>query len=214
MLYPLSYGRPSPTGVDDWTRIADPRGVAEISTIPDHRRVLRTILAALAAPVLLLPAGCGGSDGGAPEPGPTSIAAFPDVPHMTGPLPVRLQPALPMLGGESCTPGYGLYCLGEQGYRALGEPRAAVVAAVATAPNDGHTAWDTVVRFAAARPPRLATEQAAGMGGVVLIVAPDDRVLGAVPPPDVEAGKARFLGLEKAEAWALVAAFSRSKQGM
>ena len=210
MLYPLSYGRPSRTGASDWTRIADPRGVAEIRTIAHHRRVLRTVLA---VPVLLLAAGCAGSSS-PPEPGPTSIAAFPDLPHMTGPLPVRLQPALPMVGGASCNPGQGSYCLGDQGYRALGDEREAVVAEVSTRPNEGHTAWDTVVRFRSVRAPRLATEQAAGMGGVVLVVAADDRVLAAVPPLDLAAGKAQFLGLEKAEAWALVEAFSRSKQGM
>jgi hypothetical protein len=31
MLYPLSYGRPSPGWPNDWTRIADRVGVAEIS---------------------------------------------------------------------------------------------------------------------------------------------------------------------------------------
>ena len=210
MLYPLSYGRPSTAGANDWTRIADPSGVAEISTIPDHRRVLRALLAVV---LVLLATGCGG-DGSTPQPGPTSIAAFPEVPRMSGPLPVRLQPALPVAGSESCTPGYGLYCLGEQGYHALGDERRAIVARASTAPNAEHTAWDTVVRFASSRPVRRAAADAAGMGGVVLVLDATGRVLGAVPPPDVGASEAHFLGLEKAEAWALVEAFSRSKQGM
>jgi hypothetical protein len=172
--------------------------------------VLRALLAVV---LVLLAAGCAGH-GGTPERGPTSIAAFPDVPHMSGPLPVRLQPALPVAGGESCTPGYGLYCLGERGYRALGDERRATVTAASTAPNAEHTGWDTVVRFASGRAVHRAADDAAGMGGVVLIVDPADRVLGAVPPPDTGASEARFLGLEKAEAWALVEAFSRSKQGM
>jgi hypothetical protein len=172
--------------------------------------VLRVLLAVVVA---LLAAGCAGPSG-TPEPGPTSIAAFPDVPRMTGPLPVRLQPALPLAGSDACTPGSGLYCLGEQGYRALGHPQRATVGSVSTAPNAEHTGWDTVVRFASARPVRRAAVDAAGMGGVVLVLDPAGRVLGAVPPPDLGARKAQFLGLEKAEAWAVVDAFSRSKQGM
>lgn len=168
--------------------------------------------AALAV-VLVAAVGCADGDS-TPEPGPSSVAAIPDVPHVRGPLRVRLQPALAMVSGESCTPGYGLYCLGEEGYHALGEDRAATVAEVRTAPNDDHTAWDTEVRFAGRRAVQLAAEQAAGMGGVVLIVGADDTALAAVPPLDLAAGKAQFLGLEKAEAWALVGAFSRSKQGM
>jgi hypothetical protein len=37
MLYPLSYRRPSHTRVNDWSRIADPRGVDEISAPLDLR---------------------------------------------------------------------------------------------------------------------------------------------------------------------------------
>jgi hypothetical protein len=174
------------------------------------RAPLAALLTVLAIPLL---AGCS-DDGGTPQAGPTSIAAFPDVPRMTGPLPVRLQPALPVASGDSCSPGYGLYCLGERGYRALGDEQTAVVAGVTTAPNDRHTGWDTVVRFERGGVVRAAGERAAGMGGVVLLVDASDRVLGAVPPADVNGSRAEFLGLEKAEAWALVIAFSRSKQGM
>jgi hypothetical protein len=39
MLYPLSYGRPSPTtGVNDWSRIADPFREAEIRIGDGGRR--------------------------------------------------------------------------------------------------------------------------------------------------------------------------------
>src|SRR6187431_3137719 len=37
MLYPLSYRRPPPTGVSDWTRIADPPSDAEIRVTLRHR---------------------------------------------------------------------------------------------------------------------------------------------------------------------------------
>ena len=39
MLYPLSYGRPSHGGPNDWSRIADPPGDAEISAAPRQRGV-------------------------------------------------------------------------------------------------------------------------------------------------------------------------------
>jgi hypothetical protein len=172
------------------------------------------VRALLFVPVALLVAACGGGDGGTPERGPASVAAIPAVPHVRGPIRVRLQPALPLVGGESCTPGYGLYCLGERGYRALGEGRAATIASVRTAPNDDHTAWDTVVRFETPASVGRASERAAGMGGVVLVLAGRDRAVAAVPPSEIGPARARFLGLEKAEAWALVDAFSRSKQGM
>ena len=39
MLYPLSYGRSSHGGPNDWSRIADPPGDAEISAAPRQRGV-------------------------------------------------------------------------------------------------------------------------------------------------------------------------------
>ncbi|GAA1158640.1 hypothetical protein [Nocardioides aquiterrae] len=163
--------------------------------------------------VILLAAGCAGHSG-TPEPAPTSVAAFPDLPRMRGPLPVRLQPALPLAGSDPCAPAPGRYCLGDQGYRALGAEQQGIVGAASTAPDAEHTGWDVVVRFEPGPAVRRAAADAAGMGGVVLIVDPADRVLAAVPPLDLGAAKAHFLGLEKAEAWALVDGFSRSKQGM
>jgi hypothetical protein len=216
MLYPLSYRRPSHTRVNDWSRIADPRGVDEISapldlrprdsedrTVPCFLRVL----AATAAVALL--AGCS-SDGGPAEPdGSSSVAAFPDLPHFDGPLEVVLQPALSMVTETAgCTPDPAAHRVcsadGRHGYRVLGEPSDATIAEVSTAPSEDHLSWTAEIRFQASSRTAVtaARDAAAGVGGMVLVTV-DDAVLIAVRPDEITPTAVRLFDLEKPEAWAI-----------
>ena len=117
-----------------------------------------------------------------PSAAPSSVEAFPDPPHVSGPLTVELRPALaaderrPPLPAR---PGGRPLCStdGSGGYRALGNRGPVVVDEVSTAPSDDHTSWATTVRFAAASRAavRRARDQAAGFGGVVVVTVGDDR---------------------------------------
>ncbi|MFC6041826.1 hypothetical protein [Nocardioides hankookensis] len=137
--------------------------------------------------------GCQGDQ--APQTPSPSVEAFPDPPQVAGPLRVELRPALrEMRDAES--------------YRPLGAPRAAVVDEVGTAPSADHTSWQTTVRFTTGSRVvmRQVREEAAGLGGVVLVTVGDTVVMVATPP-EISPGRIVRLGLEKAEAWSLVDAF-------
>ncbi len=164
------------------------------------RNQWRALLIALVAAAALGLGGCDG--GGRPEATPTSVDAFPDLPHVSGPLTVGMQPALREMRDA-------------ERYRPLGTLRSATVEQVVTAPSADHTSWGTTVRLSADSRDvvRRVREQAAGLGGVVLVTVDDDVVMVAAPP-EISPRRIARLGLEKAEAWALVEAFSRSKQGM
>ena len=219
MLYPLSYRRPSHTRVNDWSRIAERRGVDEISAALDHeprdredRRVLRVIRVVAAAAALALLAGCSSDADQAGPVEPTSVAVFPDLPHFDGPLAVRLQPALPIVDTAGCTPDPAEHraCSadGAKAYRTLGDPSDATVAEVSTAPSDDHLSWTAEIRFdpASRTAVTAARDAAAGLGGLVLVTVGDD-VLIAVRPDAIRPAAARFFGLEKPEAWAIPEGF-------
>ena len=145
----------------------------------------------------------------------SSVAAFPRPPHVAGPLPVTLQPGLRLLGTATCTPAAGVYCLGDEGYRALGDHVAATAQEVVTRPSRDHGSWRTVVRFTSrsGHAVRSVAGIARDLGGAVVVLR--GRVpVAVVAPPDVRvhdgAATLRFLGLQKAEAWALVDAFGTS----
>jgi hypothetical protein len=206
--------------VNDWTRIAERLVVAEISRVLDRRHLggedrrvsglLRTAAAAVAGSLLL--GGCaGGSE--APEAGPSSVQAVPDVPHFTGRLAVVLQPGLKVLADAPCqaTPEEGRVCSadGTATYRVLGDGRPATVVEARTDPTPDHTAWDATVRFARtdATAVSASREDAAAVGGLVLVTA-GSRVLQAVAPRDLRAREVTLFGLEKPEAWAITAVYA------
>lgn len=170
---------------------------------------------ALAVAIVLALAGCQGDGGGdeTPDAAPSSVQAFPDAPHVSGPLTVELRPALTLaLGDRRCRPDpeAGQLCStdGSGGYRALGASGPLVVDEVATAPSAEHTSWQTTVRFAGSSRDvvRRVREQAAGIGGVVVVTVGDAVVMVATPP-ELHPGRIVRLGLQKAEAWSLVDAF-------
>jgi hypothetical protein len=124
-----------------------------------------------------------------------------------------------MNGDRRCRPEQqqGVICSsdGSGGYRALGTSGPVVVDDVSTAPSSDHTSWETTVLFAAQDrvAVRRAQTRAATLGGVVVVTTGDD-VVAVLAPVDFRPRRATLLGLQKAEAWAVVNGFSRSKQGM
>jgi hypothetical protein len=165
---------------------------------------------AVAALALAL-TGCQGDD--EPDAAPTSVDAFPDPPHVSGPLTVRLRPALALVTGDRrCRPDpdAGQFCSpdGSGGYRALGTSGPVVIDDVGTTQSADHTSWRTTVRFAsdARDAVRRVRDQAAGFGGVVVVTVGSTVVMVAAPT-ELTPGRIARLGLRKAEAWSLVSAF-------
>ena len=185
---------------------------------------LGTAVAVLAA--LATASGCdAGTSDTQDAPDPT-VAATPDLPRADGPIAVRLQPALPSVSDGECAPaaGEGRICGpdGQSAYRVLGTPRSVTVTAALTRPTPDHGSWDAIVRVDRSDHAAVeaAGDQAAGFGGVVLVLP--DRVAGSaapevlevVPPPALTSGNARLLGLEKPEAWAFVEALQTLQNGV
>lgn len=163
-------------------------------------------------------AGCQGDEPA--DPVPSSVQAFPDPPHVDGPLTVELRPALPLMSGDRrcrSSAGSGLLCSsdGSGGYRALGNSGPVIVDEVATTQSDDRTSWGWTARFAAESrgAVRRARDGAAAMGGVVVVTVGAD-VVAVLAPADLTPRRAARFGLQKAEAWAAVNGFSRSEQGM
>ena len=166
----------------------------------------------LAAAVTLALTGCRGGDD-TPDAAPSGVDAFPDPPHVSGPLTVELRPALSLTTGDRrCRPDpeAGQFCSadGSGGYRALGSSGPVVVTTVGTAPSTDHTSWQTTVQFAGGSRDavRRTRQQAAGFGGVVVVTV-DDLVVMVAAPTEVHPRRIARLGLEKSEAWSLVDAF-------
>jgi hypothetical protein len=209
MLYPLSYRRMSLTRMSDWTRIADRLGDAEISGVLDlgglrgkDRGVPSRIAVALTLAACLGLAGCRGDEPG--DPAPSSIQAFPDPPHVDGPLTVELRPALLLMRGDRSSDG--------SGYRVLGHSGPVIVDEVSTAQSDDHTSWGWTARFGAESRDavRRAQGEAAAVGGVVVVTVGDD-VAAVLAPADLTPRRASRLGLQKAEAWAAVDGFAKAE---
>jgi hypothetical protein len=160
--------------------------------------------------------------GDAPAGPPSStVRASPDLPHARGPIRVRLQPALPILGDEGgClpAPAEGRVCApdGTAAYRVLGTTRRVRITDARTRPSADHGAWDAVVRVASAdhRRAAAAREQAAGFGGVVLLIGRGSGVLAVLPPDALTSGNVRALGLGKPEAWVFVEALQTLENGV
>ena len=130
-------------------------------------------------------------------------------------MTLAAQPALVSVGETACTPARNRVCSsdGTQGWVPITDPGRATLVEAVTRLADDHTSWTTVLRFDRASRPALsrATSDAAGAGGVVLLVR-DGRGRAAVAPLELDGSRATFTGLTKPEAWDLVAAFS-SRQG-
>jgi hypothetical protein len=180
--------------------------------------MLPSVVAALTVAAGLVLTGCQGDD--PPGPAPSRVEAFPDPPHVTGPMTVELTAALTQATDEGecrADPVSGLLCSadGSTGYRVIETSRPVVVDDVSTAPAADRTSWGTTIRFAdrSRGDVRRSQREAAGVGGVVVVTVDDD-VVTVISPADLGPRRASLLGLEKTEAWSLVNAFSRSKQGM
>ena len=166
-------------------------------------------------------AGCS-SDPGSPSPGqgtrqpgptPSSVAAVPRQPHVTRQVPVQLRAGLSVMSDDPCTPdGTRRVCSadGTRAWAPLADPAPATLVEASTRLTAGHTSWTTTLRFSPASRAALArtAREAAGAGGVVLVVA-RGRVLADVPPPLVHGAEAVVTGLDKPAAWDMVTAFDR-----
>jgi hypothetical protein len=179
------------------------------------RAVAPSVVVALTVAAGLAIAACQGDD--PPPPAPSAVEAFPDPPHVDGPITVTLRTALRQTtdGGECrADPDDGRLCSpdGSTGYRVIATSPPVVVDEVSTAPAEDRTSWSTTIRFAdgSRAVVRRSRAQAAGVGGVVVVSVGDD-VATVVPPADLTPRRAALLGLGKAEAWSVVDAFSRSK---
>ena len=156
---------------------------------------------------------CSSGDGGeaTPSPTPTSLAVEPQPPHAAGHMHLQLQPGLTVMTDDECRPEEERRVCsadGTQSWAPIEEPAAATLVEARTHLAGGHTSWTVVLRFAPGSRASLqrAARDAAATGGVVLVM-PDDRVLAAVPAPDVQGTSAVMTGLDKPTAWDLVAAF-------
>jgi hypothetical protein len=164
----------------------------------------------------LLLAATGGCSGGhespdpAPSAVPSSVEAFPEEPLVTGRAEVTVQAALMTVTRETCVPQERRVCSadGSQGWAPIGHPTRVVLVAARSRPAEGHTSWTALLRFSSGSRGALGrvTREAAGTGGVVVVME-GDRVLAAVPPPDLHGTTAALRDLDQPAAWDLVAAF-------
>ena len=167
-----------------------------------------------------LAAGCTGSTSGSADRSspqtspPSSIPVLAEQPHAVGPFPVRLRVGLSVLTPGVCDPtDLRLVCSvdGSHSWAPVEQATAATVSDVRTRLAQRHTSWTTVVAFAAGDAGSLARQsrRATAVGGVVLVVGADGRVLAALPPSTIHGDHATLRELDKAAAWAVVEGFSR-----
>ena len=172
------------------------------------RSRLGTTLALLVCAALTACTGDGGE--ARPRPTPTSLAVEPQPPQATGRIHLRLQPGLTAMTDDECRPEEERRVCsadGTQSWAPIEESAAATLVEARTHLAGGHTSWTVVLRFAPGSGASLqrAARDAAATGGVVLVM-PDERVLAAVPAPDVHGTSAVITGLDKPTAWDLVSA--------
>lgn len=149
-----------------------------------------------------------------PTDAPTQAAqADPQPPHFDGRLQVEVQAGLVGVGGadgQQCVPTPRRACSldGARTYVPLEEPAAATVVRAHARLAPGHGDWTATFRFdrASRRAVTAAASTAAGVGGVLLVLTPDRRVLLAVRPTEVDRSVIRLTKLAKPEAWQLVTA--------
>ena len=212
MLYPLSYRRPSHGGPNDWTRIADLLGVADIGAPAHDREViaLTRALAGLLAGCLL--AGCSLRDDGPDD----AVATAPEVdeepvsrPHFTGGLDVTLRTGRVVYNDGPCQSlAEDRVCDldGEREYVLLDEAEPARLVEARMDPSGGNTAWTATVIFSPGDAPALRRQRelARATGALVLVLDEADQVLLLAPVPRVEGRRIVYPGLPKPDAWELV----------
>ena len=168
----------------------------------------------LAVAVVVTAATSTGCDSGNTHPSgpstgtPSSVAAVPQVPHVDGPVAVRVRPGLAVVSGDRCPATRGQLCSadGRDAWVPLGAGRAAILAEASTGVSADHTSWTTTLRFDEAGVIGVVAQRAAAAGGYLLVVG-RGAVLAAVPPSAVHRGTVRLEDLPKPEAWAFVEAF-------
>jgi hypothetical protein len=182
--------------------------------MPDPRRAVAALLAASvlgAGGVVACDGGEGGGQAPRSEP-PSSIAAFPAEPHVTGRRAVLVQPGLAVMTDDPCDGLHDRVCSadGKRSWAPIGTPAQATLVEATTRIDDEHTSWTTVLRLDPGDTRALARTAgtAADAGGVVLVETPDHVVLVDARPDRVAGSRIVFEGLDKPTAWGLVEAFS------
>lgn len=162
--------------------------------------------------------GCQDTRESAPSPtadGSSGAAeAAPRPPRFQGRLGVTVQAGLVGVGetgeGAACVSTRRRVCSmdGTSTYAPLEQPADAMIVGARAQLSPGHGDWTTTFRFdrASRQAVARATSTAAGVGGVLLVMTPDRRVLLAVGPRQVDQSVIRLTQLAKPEAWRLVTA--------
>ena len=142
-----------------------------------------------------------------------AVQADPRPPRFAGRLEVQVQAGLVGVGGanselrEYAAPGL----LGGRRARTYAPSTSRSDATLVRAHarlSPGHADWTTTFRFdgASHRAVRTTASTAAGVGGVLLVMTPDRRVLLAVRSTEVDRGVIHLTQLAKPEAWRWVTA--------
>ena len=218
MLYPLSYRRPSHGGPNDWTRIADRLGVAEIGAAAHDREViaLTRALAGLLAGCLL--AGCSLGDEGTDDDGSAAPAVDAEPvsrPHFTGRLDVVVRTGRIVYSDGSCESlAEDRVCDlgGQREYLLLDEAETARLVDARMDPVNGNTAWTVTIVFApgAASVLRRQRELARATGALVLVLDEADQVLLLATVPRIEGRRIVYPGLAKPDSWKIVERIAES----
>ena len=175
-------------------------------------------MAAVAAAVAAVTAGCQGGETTDPQPAadlPSSVAT--DLldggsPSFDGALPVDMASGLRMmgLGCRESSPRDACSADGVRTYTWVDPMELVTVTSVRTHPDADHGAWVVAVRFARddRRTVQAAAERSAGMGGYVLLLDQHTgNALQAAAPLDIERGRIVVQNMLKGDAWALVDTF-------
>lgn len=182
---------------------------------PTARRLGTALLVpALVSALVSALAACTSDPSGSrqPTPVPSSIPVRAAQPHAAGPFAIQLQVGLAVMTVDRCDAGNPRRVCSPDGSRSwapLGPITPATVADVRTHLADRHTSWTTVVSFTDADRPALRRDsrRATAVGGVVLVLDTDRRVLAAVPASTIHAADAVMTDLDKPAAWGLVEGF-------
>jgi hypothetical protein len=153
------------------------------------------------------------------EPTPTAGSQPPmvELPHFQGRLPVRLQAGSQVFVDPPCDPGQGRgrICSADLKTTYLTYPDAvekAHLLDVSMEPTEDRAEWVVTLTFDDARAASEIGRRAVGVGGVLMVVDRDDRVLLAhrpvtVPEHSIRRGRVRLEPTDKPTAWDVVESF-------
>jgi hypothetical protein len=202
-----------PGGPNDWSRIADLLGVAEISRAAHDREVttLTRARAAVLAAGLLLGCSPGGEDATErrSDPGPEVVQPT-TRPHFRGDLAVTLATGRSLYGEAACPgePDDDRVCdpAENREYLVLGRTSRVRLVEARMDLADGNTSWTATVTFAADSTRDLVAhrELARESGAVVLVLDGTDEVLLVAPVTRIEGRRITYPLLAKPDAWDLV----------